>query len=182
MLVGFHISSPKRRLPKVNIPEFNAAEVMSEGVFQDGGDAVKAKTGRPLLPPNPALVDERPNLPPTPDNQKIGRPRLSSATPWSDVINAWRNDADDGTHLLLDRQQDLCNAWADVCGWGNPIPTTAATPVPASADTSSIAGAMAQPYVPLIAAKPSMILGIGQAGDDLDNFGNYYLSCPALTW
>jgi hypothetical protein len=167
LLVGFTISSPKPRLPVLNIPEFNATEGMSEGVFPDGGTAPK-NTGRPLLPSGDN-TDERPSLPSTPSNQTIGRPSIKGLLPWNEIVKDWRAADDDFAQSVVD-------AWTGLCEWGVPAAATPATATAGDGEVT-IAGATAMPYIPLKVQKPTMILGT----DGLDTFGEYYVGCPFVT-
>ena len=192
LLTGFTFASPKPRIPSENIPEFNAVLAMSEGVFQDGGDPNPTKRARPLLPPNPDNVDERPNLPPTPPEQDVGRPAARGKDPWGEVVEAW-TEADDG------KAQGLVDAWAGLFGWGVKAPdvesddesgdegdaavvkATTATPT-SNISIDAVAGSQAQVFEPLTVGKPKKILGIGKkTGSGLDAFLNYYVGCPFVT-
>ena len=176
LLTGFIISAPLPRLPAMNIPEFNATDAMSEGVFQDGGTPSKTAPSRPLLPVDSNNVDERPYLPQTADEQTIGRPATPSATPWRDIVDDWRK-ADDT------RAQGVVDAWSALCGWGKNAPPapattdTAATTSAANNASMSVAGTVAAPFVPLKVAKPVKELG----KDGLDTFARYFVGCPFVS-
>ncbi|KAL8672156.1 MAG: hypothetical protein Q9168_003379, partial [Polycauliona sp. 1 TL-2023] len=69
-LTGFLFTAPAPTLPTTMLPQFNAHDAMSEGVFQDGTPPSNLPPrNRPLLPSNPNNIDERPHLPPTPSLQ-----------------------------------------------------------------------------------------------------------------
>jgi len=160
----------------MNIPEFNATDAMSEGVFQDGGNPSKTAPSRPLLPVDSNNVDERPCLPQTADEQTIGRPIARSTTPWADIVDDWRK-ADDT------RAQGVVDVWTALCGWGKSAPPAPATTDTAAATSAannasmSVAGTIAAPFVPLKVAKPVKELG----ADGLDTFSKYFVGCPFVS-
>ncbi|KAL9607824.1 MAG: hypothetical protein Q9167_007297 [Letrouitia subvulpina] len=151
-LVGFTFTAPSPTLPVFSLPEFNAAEAMSEGVFQDGSNN---PTGRnsPLLPPNPGNEDERPHLPQTPAEQVGDFPAPQSPDPWTQVETEW-------TNAPVKTANDLVTVWTGLLGWDATPPAGTTAP-----DQTT-------PFVPLVAAAPSMLLA---------DFENWYQSCPLVT-
>ncbi|KAL9046182.1 MAG: hypothetical protein Q9214_000918, partial [Letrouitia sp. 1 TL-2023] len=150
-LIGFTFTAPSPTLPVFSLPEFNAAEAMSEGVFQDGSNNPTAKNS-PLLPPNPGNEDERPHLPQTPAEQVGDFPAAPVPDPWTQVETEWAN-------APVKTANDLVTVWTRLLGWDAPPPAGTTAP-----DQTT-------PFVPLVAAAPSMLLS---------DFENWYQSCPLV--
>lgn len=150
-LIGFTFTAPSPTLPNFSLPEFNAAEAMSEGVFQDGSNNPTGKNS-PLLPPNPGNEDERPHLPQTPAEQVGNFPAVPSPDQWTQVETEWAN-------APAKTANDLVTVWTGLLGWDAPPPAGTTAP-----DQTT-------PFVPLVAAAPSMLLS---------EFENWYQSCPLL--
>ncbi|MCJ1309778.1 hypothetical protein MMC25_003439 [Agyrium rufum] len=168
-LTGLTLTSPLPRLPKFNIPEFNATDAMLEGVFADGTTSTVPRQN-PLLPPNGS--DERPNLPQRGSLQNIGRPAPRGNDPWGDITGSWRS-ADEGG------MQSLADAWTGLMGWGVGAGTAAtATAVPGipTTDGGGAGTGTAPRFTPLLGKKPSKLLG----GKGTGAFENYYAGCPFL--
>jgi hypothetical protein len=154
-LGGFTFVSPVPRLPtELNFPEFNTTASMSEGVFQDGTNNPSGSSN-PLLPPNPGLLDERPNLPQTPPAQVTDLPVPKVADPFNAVVNDWLAADEAAAQALVD-------VWTDILGWGKVIPGTTSV------------GDLTK-FESLDASKPDMIM------KDLASFENWYAGCPFIT-
>ena len=108
---------------------------MSEGVFQDGSNNPTGRN-RPLLPPNPNGLDERPHLPPTPPVQLDNLPSsVQPEDPWGQVVAGW-------TNAPAQVAVDMVSVWTALMGWGTPLP-----------GASTVEG-----FEPLVATAPSVLL------------------------
>jgi hypothetical protein len=200
-VVGFTFSTPKPQLSGDGIPQFNAAEAMQEGVFQDGGGIGDPNAP---IPPNKLfknnLVDERPILPPTPPTQvtDLAAPRSATGEPdaWDQAKTAW---------LSVDEAvaADFTSDWSGLFGWPT-APTTAAasgttltgtTTTGTTTTGNTTTGGTTTGTTPMMGVVTSPAASTTGNGDDgapqplsakkpldiIDDIGNYYLSAPFLS-